>query len=509
MTFVFLALIYISVIGCPPRWSPTHPDIVDWYVLMPVKADSGRSMPAVVLGYAYYNTPEVLLSGAAVSHFSAVAGNMYKTTGKVRYDAGYFRLPQVPNGSYNIDVTRDIDNLMYSQNVQVSKLAKRVLSGELSSEHDLTWDSSEVIEVTRSISVPAGRELRIKSGVIVFVQAGVNIEIMGSIVIEGRRRQPVVFLSEDPLGAWGGIYLDGGSADITDCLITEGGGDDSRVFGHSQSQPVIGGKNALLTARRLAVVNNKGKAFGFENSEITLEKSLIQRCDTGGEFAGCKVTIDGCWFLEMPIDDAIAVDGDNDALYMRGANGVDTSFIRNSYFVKGKDDAIDHNGALLVVSNCLIDGFDNEGLAGSSELYVRIENCYIMNCEQGIEAGYGAPFVDVNHCTIRHCDTGLRFGDWYNWGCNGKLTARNTISIDNRLHNVFNFDVLSDGEIPGAIEISYSLVNDPAYNSGIGCITGTPVINDFGVLSKKPRQPGWQAGSDSLDMGRLERWSLQ
>jgi len=468
---------------------------------MPVKTLSNRAMPAATFGSeSLWDLPE------GATSFTIEAGEHYRSSGSARYGAGYFELPQLPEGSHRVEVVDSGGDIVFDQNVTSGAMTKRVVGGELTISRDLSWDSLEVIEVFRSIIVPAGSELKIYEGVIVFLHAGVNIEVSGRLTILGKREKPVVFLCDDPFGSWGGIYLNGGTADISECLITGGGGDDSRVFGHSQSQPVIGGKNAVITARHLALVNNKGKAFGLENAEVTLTKSLIQRCDTGGEFAGCKVTIDGCWFLEMPNNDAIAVDDDNDALYFNSSRGADTSYVRNSYFVRGKDDAIDHNGALLVVSNCLIDGFDNEGLAGSNTRHVRVENCYIANCEQGIEAGYGSPQVEVNHCTIRLCDTGLRFGDWYNWGCNGKLTVRNTISIDNRLHNVWNHDVLTNAAVVGAIDLTYSIVNDTTYNSGVGCITGTPVLDEFGRLRTQPRQPGWHAGSDSLDIGRLQKW---
>lgn len=502
MTYLLIVGSCLGLIGCPGPTPilPPAPLLIDWYILMPVKSLPNRAMPAANLGKRWENTTE------ATSSFTVEAGSHIRSSGNARYNAGRFELPQLPDGTHDVEVIDSDERRVFAQQVVSGTPTKRVVGGELTNPNDLMWDSLEVIEVFRSITIPAGQELKINPGVIVFLHAGVNIDVSGMLTINGAQKMPVVLLCDDPFGAWGGIYLEGGTANITDCLITQGGGDDSRVFGHSQSQPVIGGVNATLTLRRTAIVANEGKAFGMTNAEVTLRYCLVQRCDTGGEFAACKVTIDDSWFYDMPDNDNIAVDDDNDALYFNGVRGSDTSYVTNSYFIKGKDDAIDHNGAILVVSDCQIDGFDNEGVAGSNANYLRVENCYISNCEQGIESGYGTPFVEVNHCTINGCDNGLRIGDEYVPPPAGRLNVRNTLSFGNRLHNVWSFDNAINGPVIGGIEISYSLVNDTIYNSNRGCITGNPSLTEYGTLLLSPHQPGWKAGMDSLDMGRLYQW---
>jgi len=495
-----LPLIALMLTGCPPDPIPFPRGWTEGYLLTPYKALPGRTIPAAFLGMGYADKPDIR------ADLTIRIDNLEVASFQTHYGAGYYRLPGFPARSVDSYIESSSGGVVGSQYIEVANFTKRQLGGELTSATDLRWEENEVIELTRSISVPAGSRLTIESGVMVFVGIGQNIDVSGDISISGTRGAPVFFQCSDPAQAWGGIYLDGGRAEISNCLITQGGGDDSRQFGHSQSQAVIGGRNASVIAEYTAIVDNKGKAFGLEGSTIKLEKCLVQRCDTGGEFAGTKVDISGCWFLEMPDTTAIAVDDDNDALYFNGPHSSDTSYVLDSYFVQGKDDAIDHNGALLVVSDCVIDGFDNEGVAASNARYIRIENCYIRNCEQGIEAGYGSPRVEVNHCTVLKCDTGLRFGDWYNWGCSGVLVVANSISIDNRLHNAWNFDVLADSAITGALEISYSIVNDTTYNGGIGCIVGIPAIDEHGRLFTDPPQPGQRAGADDHNMGRLSTW---
>jgi hypothetical protein len=205
----------------------------------------------------------------------------------------------------------------------------------------------------------------------------------------------------------------------------------------------------------------------------------------------------------MPNGDSIEVDDDNDGLYLFYAwcGGPDTSTVTNCVFASGKDDGLDHNGAILKISNCIFEDFDNEGIATSNLNCAVIYNCLVKACEQGIEAGFGSPNVFVNHCTLIGNETGLRFGDWYDWGCSGHLTAINTVVANSSLHNVWNFDVESGGPIPNALEITYSLVNESEYDSGAGCITGTAIFNDEYELM--PNSPGYGAGADGMSMGIL------
>jgi hypothetical protein len=379
------------------------------------------------------------------------------------------------------------------------------MSGQLSGA-DLIWDSTQVIEVTSEVQIPAGSTLRIGPGTVVLLAHQADLVISGELAIDGLASAAVSFMPLNQGQPWGGIVLSGGETEIYFGLFTGGGGNLNRQYGHSNSQPVIGGDDARLTMYYSAVVDNPGKAFGFQNSEIQLSDCLIEHCDTGGEFAGCVTRIEYCSFLEMPYQTSMENDDDNDALYFNSVNvGADTSYVVGTHFYRGLDDAIDHNGALLVVSDCYIAGFDNEGIAASSSRYVRVENCYIVNCEQGIEAGYGSPYVEVNHCTVYACSNGLRFGDSYNWGCSGTLNVRNSVSVSNSTHNVWNWDVLTGGPKAESIFISYSLVNQAEYDTLTGCVTGG-AYPDFmtGVLNSA--SAGRNAGDDGRDMGRLADW---
>jgi hypothetical protein len=98
-------------------------------------------------------------------------------------------------------------------------------------------------------------------------------------------------------------------------------------------------------------------------------------------------------------------------------------------------------------------------------------------------------------------EIGIRFGDSYDWGCNGILTVTNSIVTGNSLDNIRNYDLLLGGPQVGAISVTYSIANQPDYDDGEGCMTGVPrFTSDYRLQTDSP---GSNAASDSLDMGLL------
>ena len=128
-------------------------------------------------------------------------------------------------------------------------------------------------------------------------------------------------------------------------------------------------------------------------------------------------------------------------------------------------------------------------------------NTLIKDCEQGIEAGYGEPQVNIDHCVMINNSIGLRFGDSYDWGCGGLITATNSILFDND-DNILNYDILTQGPVAGAILISYSMTNDPDYNNFIGCISGIPLFDSNYLLL--PGSPGIGMASNGGNLGLID-----
>ncbi|MBN1340486.1 MAG: hypothetical protein JXA03_14245 [Bacteroidales bacterium] len=371
-------------------------------------------------------------------------------------------------------------------------------------QSDLTLEAGPVYRVIQDIIVETNVTLSFMAGCRVVVDENVNLHIKGRLLSYGTAELPVAFKAFDGEKPWGGIILQNDQmlSELYYTIFTHGGNNANYIFGHSESQPVVMAENTNVLFNNVFILDNQGKAMGGSHCHFQLEECVISRCDTGGEFHFCQVQNKGSYFIDIPVNDSVPADDDNDASYFYHVHPEATSpsLISGCVFINGKDDGIDHNGAMLDIVNCRIEGFDNEGIAASSGNIVNVYNTLVKGCSQGIEAGYGAPQVNINHCVMIENGVGLRFGDSYNWGCEGHITAINSILFANS-DNLLNFDLFSQGPVPGAIEISFSVTNDPEYDDFPGCLAAEPLFSDQYLLL--PGSPGKGQASDGTDMGLI------
>jgi len=501
LSAVSICLMLLS--GCSSSPSDQGPadNTYQYELIAPRRTVTGRSLPVVILAVDVNprTTPTVSLVISSSYPNQAQAGV------KVKRGCGSVTLRPDVEGNMQVSLINQAGGVLAESVVGVIvDTAVRELSGALSGE-DLSWDSSAVIRISGDVSIGAGDMLEIGAGTTVELGDRVNIDCRGNMMCSGTVDAPVLFTAVDPGRPWGGVWHPSGDHLYSYVFFTGGGGDSTEALGHSGSQPVVGGCNSRIELDHVFMLDNPGKAFYFDSNEFSLTNSLVSRCDTGGELKFSLVTVDNCYFLDMPNDDGLEVDDDNDAIYValpwRG--GDDFSVIRNSVFISGKDDGIDHNGANLRILNCIIEDFDNEGIAGSNENHLEVFNTLVLNCEQGIEDGYGTAEVTVDHCLVSGNETGFRFGDWYSHrSSDGYLIIHNSISVFNSLHNVWNWDMHLDAPRPERISIDYSIVNDPQYNDGAGCLTGEPVFNEDYTLTEE--SIGYQAAEDGRSIGLLE-----
>ena len=389
-----------------------------------------------------------------------------------------------------------VNSGQFSVSPQINQTAATTHSGSLSGSQ--TWSAQSVNIVTSNLTIESGDTLTIEAGSWVLLNEDVNITVNGHLNVLGLSANPVVFTSNE-LNAWGGLLFATGSGTLNFCLINNGGGDDSQWFGHSDSQPVVMTTGGQVTLKRCFIFDCPGKALGAISGRLNFSNGGISRCDTGGEFGSSYAEISGSHVLEIPDADGLLEDDDNDGFYFFGTNAENIPNVVDScVFMIGEDDGIDHNGAILEVKNCWVEGFANEGVATSNQNTAYIYNSLFKNCEQGIEAGYGSPTVTVDHCVMVENDYGLRFGDWYNWGCSGTINCTNSIMLDNT-DNVYNFDVLSNGPITGAIDITHSIPSDTEFDGNTGNVIGVPIFDNQYQL--EPGSVGIGAASDGLNMG--------
>ncbi len=336
-------------------------------------------------------------------------------------------------------------HLVGGKDVEAVATADRVVSGAISG----TWGPGEVVLVEGIATIEAGEALATEDTLVVLGEGA-------ELVVEA-----------------------GASASLVDTWITGGGGDASRTFGHSDSQPMLRVEGSLQVLRG-GLVGSAAKAFGTRDASVDLEEVLVALVDTGGEFIRTHLEVRGGHWLHIPDGDGLAEDDDNDGVYLKDAllEGGEPvpSRLEDVVFALGEDDAIDHNGATVVIERAWLEGFRHEGVAASTGGTVSISDTVVRDCEQGIEAGYGSPTVEVTRTLVTGCDVGLRFGDSYDWGSDGQLTVEASVVVGN-VENVKNHDELAGGPKPDHLAITCSWVDTPGLDGVGGNVAGVPAFD--------------------------------
>ena len=186
---------------------------------VPVDAPVGRPVPLLVSGPKTWSGPLTLM----------IAGEP-RTLGVYR-GRGSLALTL---GTEETIAISESDGDAETIDVVVSSRSERLLTGSLQGE-DLSWGDEADIFLEGVVKVSAGLELSIGPGTRIFMGKDAHLEIAGSLNAVG----PVLFTraSEE---AWGGLVIGpGGNATLQDAWFVGGGGDDSKAFGHSASQPVV------------------------------------------------------------------------------------------------------------------------------------------------------------------------------------------------------------------------------------------------------------------------------
>ncbi len=363
------------------------------------------------------------------------------------------------------------------------------------------WDATADRLVTADLVIEEGSELQIEAGTRVLLASEVNITVSGALTVAGTASAPVLFTADDWEAPWGGIEFYSSESNIAHCFFVKGGADPAKGWAHTNTQPLLFARDySTLNLDNVFVLYSPGKALGGLYSTVNVKESVTAFVFHGGEFHYTMLDYDNSYVMNIPNDDGVFADDDNDGFHIDWVHpdAIGPSSIRNSFFLTGKDDAIDHNRSRLEIVNCWIEDWIHEGVATSGADTVWITNTVALRCEQGFEAGWGAPQMFLDHCVAAENTVGLRFGDSYTTPATGQITATNLIMYDNE-DNIRNFVKNINGPQPGAIDITWSMTNDVDFDSFPNCITGVPEFDEnYHLLTASPGQ--WM-GSAGKPMG--------
>lgn len=446
---------------------------------------SGEKVPVIV---RFYNSRGQLdTSVNQTVTLTAPGASLSKTSIQVIRGAGSVTPTVSANSSFTLSVAG------FSGSKAVSLISSRAytsVSGRI--DNVRTWTAGSTYRVTGDLKIGSSGKLTIEAGTQVFLDRDVNVEVSGGLVVTGSENDPVVFHAYES-AAWGGIEFNAsdGEANLRWMILTAGGGDTDRLFGHSDSQPVIKVVDTEFFMDNCFLIDNEGKGMSTHQSINHVTNSLLARCDTGAEFRYSTNIIDGFYSMFMPDEDGIIADNDNDGIYFaRESNSNPQPHLISNVVVYGvEDDGIDFNGEQeAVITNAFVANVYDKGISTTDEVNIQVSYSVFARCND-----YGIAFKDVCEVEIDNCtfyDNRIDFKAYNDNLGNGegKLEGYNLIFANTR-------GSLFDIDRDARYSIQYSISNTSAV-SGTGNITGDPLLKDPANLDFR-----LQAGSPAIDSG--------
>ncbi len=336
---------------------------------------------------------------------------------------------------------------------------------------DTTWAANGRIFVRSNLTIRAGAKLTIESGTVFGMAPATEINVDGTLEIRGTITAPVVFAPREAGKSWGGFLLLAGPASLvaTGTLVT-GTGADARFYydrplgsAHRGEQPAVHlGAGAQARFTDCWFVDLQGQAFHGENAALTLERTLVQRCLTGGQFNGGSVVVRESALIEFPLDDPVFADGDNDGIYLT----LGDHHFSDTLIGWAKDDGIDAGGGTpgnVRVERCWFESCFHEGMALSgTDKIINVVDSVFLNNGQGAEAGYGSPRVTLTDSLVLANGVGARFGDNYGPGGvhDGFLQVTNSMLLENR-RDVWGFALTRWAEAVDRMDLTGNWITTP------------------------------------------------
>ncbi|MEA1876943.1 MAG: lamin tail domain-containing protein, partial [Bacteroidota bacterium] len=432
---------------------------------------SGESVPVIIQFLSSNQEIDASVTGRFDLKISN--GSLDKTSVSIVHGVGSILSEINGSGSARIEVegySGSKDILIHQSNGMTD------VSGTLS--FDQYWTSDNVYRISSNFTIPNGRTLIIDHGTRIYLDQDVNIIVYGTLEVDGRVDDPVLFTSRQRGSSWGGVEFQAGSSqsNVSFGIFTGGGGDNSRKFGHSDSQPVILAKNTDMNLDHCYIIDNEGKGIATNESNSTIENCLVSRCDTGFEFRYSNTVVDGSYILFLP-DESGTADNDNDGIYFwnKKSSSAEVSQVKNSFIHFTGDEGIDFNEYCDVrVSNTFISEAKDKGFSISLDAEVEAEYCIIVDCDEGVVIKVGA-FAIMNNLTIFRSRKGMQ------------ITSEAHGEVINSIIYASTGDAYYGA---GSASIKYSII-DTEQVSGTGNIFGDPKLTnpqvwDFTLMANSP-----------------------
>jgi hypothetical protein len=304
------------------------------------------------------------------------------------------------------------------------------------------WGEDARIDITGDLTVAGTAVLTVGAGSIVRVAPGAEIEVLGRLVVNGTKARPAVFTPANRSAPWGGINFrndaEPSQGELTGAILTGSGADDDwfdnnpgNGSSHRDEQPLLyTSDGAVVNLTDCYLVDNAGQAGHGEGSFLTMDRCLIQKCITAGQYNGGTVDLTDCALIEFPAEGAPFEDNDNDGLYLTGGS----HFLSGCLVGWALDDGVDAgsgSAGSVSVAGSWFESCYHEAMAWSESRLSTVRDTVATNSGQGIECGFDTPMVDAARCLSTANVTGARFGDNYDWDYDGFLTLVDSLVLYN------------------------------------------------------------------------------
>lgn len=380
--------------------------------------------------------------------------------------------------------------------------AETVIGGTLAADTSLNSAGSPYA-LSEDIIVPPNTTLTIGPGVTIFMPAGRNIRVLGSLQIQGTSNQPAQILGR---GAerWGGISFENPTSPSNLSHLTIRGatqGLDPTVYPYA-----ISGLNAILVMNGVDIDESEGPIF-TRGGSTTLLNSRLHTPHTGdcinvkGGYAETRNTV----FVGNNSQDTDAIDYD----------GVVNGIIADNHIYRfrgSNSDGVDIGeecSNVIIERNRIYYNSDKGFSVGQGSTAV-IRRNLVVGCALGVGVKDTGSVAMVDQNTFVDCEEGIAVYE-KNFGSGGGVAfVANTI-----LSKCSKSTVTADSQ--SSATTSYSL-SDTTALTGAGNLLADPQFVDPLALNfqLKPTSPALNAGDPShapdpdftrADIGALYQYS--
>lgn len=401
------------------------------------------------------------------------------------------------NGNEDFELTATIAELSTSKSIR-SMRDDEVSIGSVD-EVETIW--SGIVRVDQDIVIEENQKLTIMPGTLITMAGvpvtdepsiGAKIRVLGTLVAEGTRDQPITMTAANPDQPWGEIDVDGGVVDFDFVNVTAAG--NSPRGGHTGTGPAFRMDNGgTIRLESSNVTDIRGKIMESESGSLEMHRTLFSRAVMGPEINDTALDMDESWLVDMAgrFHYRGRVD-DNDSIYLHSQSAGQQINIRDSVVAGSQDDGIDVLGADIVVSNTIIRDIDDKAASlfrGDSVF----QNVVVSDADIGINAkGSGSDVMqtDIIHTTITNVRVAVRAQDKDDPDPDVTMNfdVRNSI-----LHVDDGGETIQTDYDPNEIRVNYSVLSS-AWNhegSGVGNLVVDPLFlvpesHDFRLHEDSP-----------------------